>query len=158
MRCYFGMTYIYEFKKKNFNKILNVVGLDSCKKHFWRLEFQSMGAPHAHCLIWLDEELDIGKIDHHVFAKLLESICPDTHEKIQKYMTHKCSPENCFKKGNCCRFCFPKNRNNKNLMHKIKALNNFVNNMKECSMNLKIKEDNLKKKDNFMKAKGNVLS
>lgn len=97
-----------EFKKNNFNDILEIMGFGKCIHYFWRLEFQGRGAPHVHCLIWLEKMLNIENIDKHMFANLPDKSCVKTHQKIEKFMTHHCSKENCYKNGNSCRFGFPK--------------------------------------------------
>ena len=87
--------------------------------HFIRLEFQQRGAPHIHCLLWVenapvfdedDDETITAFIDRYISCKLPdESEDPELHEIVTNVQMHKKQHSKSCKKGNkTCRFNFPK--------------------------------------------------
>ena len=57
-------------KKNGFQDLLSGMNLGVPIHYTWRLEFQARGAPHVHSLIWLEEPLDITKINKTFFAQM----------------------------------------------------------------------------------------
>ncbi|OXA59862.1 hypothetical protein Fcan01_06060 [Folsomia candida] len=77
----------------------------------FRVEFQDRGSPHLHSLIWVENAPDfstpegIAFIDQNVSCSLSRG--SKMVEIIRRYQTHKNTPT-CFKKGESCRFGFPR--------------------------------------------------
>ena len=86
---------------------------------FIRLEFQQRGAPHIHCLLWVenapvfdqdDDETVTAFVDRYSSCKLPdESEDPELHEKVKNVQMHnKSHSPSCRKGKKTCRFNFPK--------------------------------------------------
>ena len=92
--------------------------------HFWRIEYQSRGAPHVHCLLWIKEAPILGRDSAEevkdYIAKIITCAIPDQdqsptlHELVTKFQTHKCN-KYCLKSYRRngqfyrkCRFGFPR--------------------------------------------------
>ena len=87
--------------------------------YFIRLEFQQRGAPHIHCLLWVenapvfdqdDDETVTAFVDRYISCRLPdESEDPELHEMVTNVQMHKKSHSPSCKKGKkTCRFNFPK--------------------------------------------------
>jgi len=92
--------------------------------HFWRIEYQSRGAPHVHCVLWIRDAPILGKDsidDVKIYvqkvitcAKPDANTSPSVSDLASRFQTHKCN-KYCtktykhngkfFKK---CRFGFPR--------------------------------------------------
>ena len=86
---------------------------------FIRLEFQQRGAPHIHCLLWVenapvfdqdDDETVTAFVDRYISCKLPdESADPELHEMVTNVQMHNKNHSPSCKKGKkTCRFNFPK--------------------------------------------------
>ena len=86
---------------------------------FIRLEFQQRGAPHIHCLLWVenapvfdqdDDETVTAFVDRYISCKLPdESEDPELHEMVTNVQMHNKNHSPSCKKGKkTCRFNFPK--------------------------------------------------
>ena len=86
--------------------------------HVCKIEFQQRGAPHAHCLLWVQDapQIDVDT-DEDVVAFIDEYISGTIPKgganakliaaMVKKYQTHRHS-KTCRKYHGCCRFDFPK--------------------------------------------------
>ena len=86
--------------------------------HFIRLEFQQRGAPHIHCLFWVENAPIFGEtddasvlefIDRYISCKLPdENEDPELYEIVKAVQTHrKNHSQTCNKGPKECRFDFP---------------------------------------------------
>ena len=86
---------------------------------FIRLEFQQRGAPHIHCLLWVenapvfdqdDDETVTAFVDRYISCKLPDkSADPELHEMVTNVQMHNKNHSPSCKKGKkTCRFNFPK--------------------------------------------------
>ena len=91
---------------------------------FWRIEYQSRGAPHVHCVLWIKDAPVIGKNSSDEITTYIENVCtsekpdadssPTLRNLVDQFQTHKCNKycTKTFKKGNRffkkCRFGFPR--------------------------------------------------
>ena len=91
---------------------------------FWRIEYQSRGAPHVHCLLWIDNAPMIGKDSNDDVKAYIDQIStcsmPDSSSSptlsalVAKFQTHKCNKycTKAYKKNGQfyrkCRFGFPR--------------------------------------------------
>ena len=92
--------------------------------HFWRIEYQSRGAPHCHCLLWVKDAPILGRdsvedvkayIDKVITcAKPDKKTSPTLHDMVTRFQTHKCNRYclKSYKKNGQfyrkCRFGFPR--------------------------------------------------
>ena len=87
--------------------------------HFYRIEFQQRGAPHIHCLFWIEGAPKLGEdddsevcafIDKYITAHLPdEQADPKFNETVRKVQAHrKKHTESCRKGKKTCRYNFPK--------------------------------------------------
>ena len=87
--------------------------------HFYRVEFQQRGAPHIHCLFWIenapvydkDDDDTIARfVDQYISCKLPDPVeDPELHDIVSNVQIHKKKHTPSCKKGNkTCRFNFPK--------------------------------------------------
>ena len=92
--------------------------------HFWRIEYQSRGAPHFHCLLWIKNAAILGRDSAEDVKKYIDSIItaskpdkdssPTLHDLVTRFQTHKCN-KYCLKSYRRngqfykkCRFSFPR--------------------------------------------------
>ena len=92
--------------------------------HFWRIEYQSRGAPHVHCILWIKNAPILGKNTMEEVQDYISIICtcampnadtsPTLHKLVQQFQVHKynkyCTKSNksravFYKK---CHFGFPR--------------------------------------------------
>ena len=91
------------------------------KDHFYRIEFQARGAPHLHCLFWIEDAPTLANnshdeiinfIDRYITAKLPDPMeDPELYEMVTKVQTHSTSHSASCRKGRSrkkCRYNFPK--------------------------------------------------
>ena len=87
--------------------------------YFYRVEFQQRGSPHMHCLFWVkdapkliedDPSAVCNFIDQYVTCKLpSKSDDSELHDIVSSVQQHsKNHSKSCKKKGNVCRFNFPR--------------------------------------------------
>ena len=87
--------------------------------HFYRVEFQQRGSPHMHCLFWVKDAPKLSEddpsavcdfIDRYVTCKLpSKSGDSELHDIVSSVQQHsKNHSKSCKKKGNVCRFNFPR--------------------------------------------------
>jgi hypothetical protein len=87
--------------------------------YFYRVEFQQRGAPHIHCLFWIESapKLDTNSaqqvcefIDKHISCQLPSADDDaELHEIVKAVQMHsKSHSKSCKKGGKVCRFNFPK--------------------------------------------------
>jgi len=92
--------------------------------HFWRIEYQSRGAPHVHCILWIKNAPILGRNTTEEVQQYINSICtcsmpnadtsPTLHNLVQQFQVHKCNKyctksykrQGSFYKK--CRFGFPR--------------------------------------------------
>jgi len=68
--------------------------------HFWRIGYQSRGAPHVHCILWIKNGPILGKNTMEEVQNYISSICtcavlnadtsPTLHNLVQQFQVHKC--------------------------------------------------------------------
>ena len=87
--------------------------------HFYRIEFQQRGAPHIHCLFWIEGAPKLGEdddsevcafTDKYITAHLPdEQADPKFNETVRKVQAHRKKHTASCKKGKkTCRYNFPK--------------------------------------------------
>ena len=87
--------------------------------YFYRVEFQQRGSPHMHCLFWVKDAPKLSEddpsavcdfIDQYVTCKLpSKSDDLELHDIVSSVQLHsKNHSKSCKKKGNVCRFNFPR--------------------------------------------------
>lgn len=92
--------------------------------YFWRIEYQSRGAPHVHCLLWIKDAPLIGKDSLEAIESYIcsiatcqqpnSSVSPTLHNLVSRFQVHKCNKyctKSYKKNGNYykkCRFGFPR--------------------------------------------------
>ena len=87
--------------------------------YFIRLEFQQRGAPHVHCLLWVedapklnedDDETVVAFVDRYISTELPDQEQdPELHEIVTSVQAHRRKHSKSCKKGKKeCRFNFPK--------------------------------------------------
>ena len=97
--------------------------------HFYRIEFQQRGAPHIHCLFWIEGAPKLGEdddsdvcafIDKYITAHLPdEQADPKLNEAVKNVQTHrKKHTESCRKGKKTCRYNFPKCVANKTFINR----------------------------------------
>ena len=102
--------------------------------HFYRIEFQQRGAPHIHCLFWIegapkfDEDDDsevCAFIDKYITAHLPdEQADPELNEAVKNVQAHrKKHTESCRKGKKTCRYNFPKCVANKTFINRPDSIN-----------------------------------
>jgi len=110
------------FKKLILSKETPVFG--KVVDFFWRVEYQARGAPHIHCLLWIEDAPLIGKQSNEEVKAYIDSIAtcslpdkddsPVLHELVTKFQCHKCNKycTKSFKRNGQfykkCRFGFPR--------------------------------------------------
>jgi len=70
--------------------------LDTIKHHFYRIEFQMRGSPHAHCLIWTADGPDTStttkaEIETYFGSKItgqLPSVADELHTVVDRVQRH----------------------------------------------------------------------
>jgi len=92
--------------------------------HFWRIEYQSRGAPHVHCLLWVKDAPVLGRDSPDAVKAYIDNIItcakpdanasPTLHDHVTQFQTHKCN-RYCLKSYRRngqfyrkCRFGFPR--------------------------------------------------
>jgi hypothetical protein len=92
--------------------------------HFWRIEYQSRGAPHVHCVVWIKDAPVLGKNTVEEVTEFIQKIAtcnkpypitsPTLSSLVSRFQTHKCNKyctkvykqkEKFYRK---CRFGFPR--------------------------------------------------
>jgi len=103
--------------------------------YFWRLEFQSRGAPHVHMMLWIKDAHVIGENPpHEVLAYIQKHITcempdqqknPKLNELVRKFQMHKCSSY-CLRRSKVggrfvtrCRFGFPRRSTENAVLHDL---------------------------------------
>lgn len=86
------------------------------KDFFYRIEFQHRGAPHAHCLFWVENAPRVDKntdsdciafVDKYITCKIPSN--DELEEIVNSVQRHsKRHSKTCRKKGTTCRFNFPR--------------------------------------------------
>lgn len=92
--------------------------------HFWRIEYQSRGAPHVHCVLWIDGAPVLGKntpdevkqyVDKVITrAKPDPATSPTLSQLVSQFQVHKCNNycQKSYKQNGQffkkCRFGFPR--------------------------------------------------
>ena len=92
--------------------------------HFWRIEYQSRGAPHCHCLLWVKDAPILGRDSAEAVKAYIDKIItcakpdpkssPTLHDLVTQFQTHKCNRyclESYRRNGQFyrkCRFGFPR--------------------------------------------------
>ena len=92
--------------------------------HFWRIEYQSRGAPHCHCLLWVKDAPILGRDSADDVKAYIDKIItcanpdpktsPTLHDLVTQFQTHRCN-RYCLKSYRRngqfyrkCRFGFPR--------------------------------------------------
>lgn len=92
--------------------------------YFWRVEYQARGAPHVHCMLWIEGAPILGRDNTEEVIQYLEKIAtcdmpdsntsPTLHELVKTFQVHKCN-KYCTKLYRThgktyrkCRFGFPR--------------------------------------------------
>jgi ATP-dependent DNA helicase PIF1 len=95
------------FKKKwdaIFNKLIRAKEnpiFGKVQDFFWRIEYQSRGAPHVHCILWIENAPIIGTNSNDEITKYINSIVtcakpdmktsPTLSTLVSKFQTHVCN-------------------------------------------------------------------
>ena len=93
-------TYIHNKFKSLHKFILESCCLGEFEHWFYRIEYQSRGTPHFHCLYWIKDAPIIGKSSDEVVIKFISehitckfpsvSENSELHEIVNKYLNHQC--------------------------------------------------------------------
>jgi len=92
--------------------------------HFWRIEYQSRGAPHEHCLLWIKDAPILGRDSTEDVKQYIEKIItcempdknksPTLHELVTRFQSHNCNRycQKSYRRNGKfykkCRFGFPR--------------------------------------------------
>jgi hypothetical protein len=103
--------------------------------HFWRIDYQARGAPHVHCILWIEDAPVIGTSSIEEVVEYLDSIItcelpdkltsPTLHKLVADHQIHRCSKycQRKFKRNqkwiSYCIFGFPRPLKEKTEMHDI---------------------------------------
>ena len=92
--------------------------------YFWRIEYQTRGAPQVHCILWIKNAPMLGRSSIHEVQQYISIICtcsmpnaetsPTLHSLVKQFQVHKCNKyctksykrQNKFYKK--CKFEFPR--------------------------------------------------
>ena len=109
----------FDHRLKAFFKhiLVGASALGTIKHHFYRIEFQMRGSPHAHCLIWTTDGPDMSsatkaEIEMYFGSKITGQLPPvddKLHAVVDRVQRHTHSVA-CRKgnSANVCRFSFPR--------------------------------------------------
>ena len=87
--------------------------------YFYRVEFQQRGSPHMHCLFWVKDAPKLNEEDHSAVCDFIDQYVTcklpsksddsELHDIVSSVQQHsKNHSKSCKKKGNVCRFNFPR--------------------------------------------------
>ena len=119
-------TYIHQKFQSLHAFILESWCLGKVEHWFYRVEYQSRGSPHFHCMYWIKDAPIIGQSSDEVVMKFInehisckfpsKSENSDLHDLVNNYLNHRCgkycirtikSKTGTFSKSSC-RFGFPR--------------------------------------------------
>ena len=121
-----------------FNELINAKEkpiFGKLANHFWRIEYQTRGAPHVHCLLWIEGAPIIGKDSPEKVVEYINTIAtcempdklksPVLHKLVNDHQKHRCNTycRRKYKKGQnwvtYCRFGFPRPKHDRTILHDI---------------------------------------
>ena len=128
--------YIHQKFQALLNFILKSCCLGTVEHWFYRVEYQSRGSPHFHCMFWIKDAPIIGQssdvdvmkfINEHITCHFpSKSENSELHDLVNKYLNHGCglyckrtlkSRTGKFKKS--CRFSFPRKITSKMILNDV---------------------------------------
>ena len=129
-------TFIHQKFQSIHEFIIKSACLGEVEHWFYRIEYQSRGTPHFHCMYWIKDAPIIGKssdeavmnfISKHITCELpSKSENIELHNLVNKYQTHGCrryclksikSKKGKFSKA--CRFGFPRRSTTKMILYDV---------------------------------------